>query len=322
MSALRTALAELTRDTINGQRISYLNVEVFQESQLEPEEVSHAVDTTASDDAHKYFAVASFTTIEGASAVAHRINSMSDRDGTPVRGTGATADEVMLIWGSKREALEALEEELGNELDAYPNTRPAALYATLDSLNAQKVEGMQRVGEMKKTAATLEDKEAIREVLKRVLAINSEIDAISQRLGREFRLNPNVPPEERQIPPELFSTSPVQPTSMGQLIFISGASAPMPDDMVLLLLRKLNITPNYIWRDPNSTTISVEVESAGVAFGILRHLDFIDHCICGLTVSKKRPRVEQQQYQHHQHPEQQQEDQQPEQQPEQPTAQQ
>eukprot|EP00658_Telonema_sp_P-2_P022061 TRINITY_DN18804_c0_g1_i4.p1 TRINITY_DN18804_c0_g1~~TRINITY_DN18804_c0_g1_i4.p1 ORF type:complete len:118 (-),score=43.35 TRINITY_DN18804_c0_g1_i4:134-487(-) len=67
--------------------------------------------------------------------------------------------------------------------------------------------------------------------------------------------------------------------------------------MVLLLLRKLNITPSHIWRDPSSTTISVEVESAGVAFGILRHLDFIDHCICGLTVSKKRPRPEQQQQQ-------------------------
>eukprot|EP00658_Telonema_sp_P-2_P022062 TRINITY_DN18804_c0_g1_i6.p1 TRINITY_DN18804_c0_g1~~TRINITY_DN18804_c0_g1_i6.p1 ORF type:complete len:111 (+),score=37.81 TRINITY_DN18804_c0_g1_i6:190-522(+) len=97
--------------------------------------------------------------------------------------------------------------------------------------------------------------------------------------------------------------------------------------MVLLLLRKLNITPSHIWRDPSSTTISVEVESAGVAFGILRHLDFIDHCICGLTVSKKRPRPEQQQQQQpeqqqHQPEQQHQLEQQTEQQPEEQTEQQ
>jgi hypothetical protein len=288
VNALRTALSDLTKVHNRGQRISYLNVEVFEESQLPQPEGVVTPDTPPPSG---YFAVVSFTNVNGASKVAHHINTMSDRDGTPVRGAGSTQDEVVLIWGSHREELENLEVELGTELDAYPSTRPAGLYATLDALNAQKGELMSQIDEMKKTATTVEEKEALKDVYRKLLAANKEAAEVSQRL-KGFGLNPAASAEERTIPPELFSTSPSEITSMGQLIFISGAADPMPDNMVLLLLQKLMITPVHIWRDTASTTISVEVESAGVAFSILRRLDFIDCNICGLTISKERPRPE------------------------------
>lgn len=284
---LRNALSELTK-SCRTQRITYLNVEVFDENQLLGAEFTAATENGAGPPAAGHFAVVSFTTVSGASEVAFRINTMADRDGTPVRGAGATADEVMLMWGARREELENLEVELGEELDAYPTTRPAALYEQLDALKSSKTAAMEKVAELK--AAATPDKEALKEVYMGIIDITKKIEEVSQRLGSGFRLNPNAAQEERAVPAERFSSSNAEPGSMAQLLFISGAAAPMPDDMLLLLLRKLQIVPVHIWRDPSSTTISVEVESPGAAFGVLRRLDFIDNCICGLTISKERPR--------------------------------